>query len=95
MYMHTLDEKPAAFDGKDYIFFASGGGKGRVTLARSLRQIRREQQRNIARVRREQGREFAERIIARLGYKLVEVPISISVGGSGGRISIKLRGRVR
>lgn len=39
LYMHTLDGKPAAFFPRDGVCFAHK----RITLARSLRQIRKEQ----------------------------------------------------
>lgn len=41
LYMHTLDGKPASYYPKDGVCFASR----KITLVKSLRQIRREQHR--------------------------------------------------
>jgi hypothetical protein len=45
MYMHTLNGKPAYFAGKQVVFALQGGStRTQMPLARSLAQIRREQQ---------------------------------------------------
>lgn len=71
-YMHTLDDQPASFDGKDYIYFA--GGNAPVILVESLRQIRREQQKEIARYNRDYSPERGRGIMERLGYAKVRMP---------------------
>lgn len=73
MYMHTLDGQPASFDDRNgaYLFFV--GGRHRVRLARSLRQITREQQAaRIDALKNPNTVEWGER--SRYGYVLVEVP---------------------
>lgn len=78
MYQHTLDGSPAAFDEHpDYVHFV--GGRNKVRLVPTLRQLRREQQRAIAECWKEVARgneaqrDWARR--SRYGYVLVEVPL--------------------
>lgn len=71
-YMHTIDDQPASFDGVDYIYFATGNTP--VVLAKSLRQIRREQQKDIARTRRDYDLDVLKKSIERQGYVLVRLP---------------------
>lgn len=75
MYMHTLDGEPASYeecsDGSPHIYFV--GGRNKVKLATSLRQIRREQEASMEAARESQyGTEWADS--ERYGYVLVEVP---------------------
>lgn len=74
MYMHTLEGKPATFaamcrEEVKYLFFA--GGRHRVQLVGSLREIRRQQAAAQETARREKS-EWADP--KRYGYVLVEVP---------------------
>lgn len=73
LYMHTLDGQPASFDGKDYIYFASR--RAPAMLVPSLRQIRREQQKEIARIVSDKGVLGGAAILERLDYIRVEIPL--------------------
>lgn len=72
MYMHTIDGKPATFDGKDYIYFV--GGRNKAMLVPTLAQLRREQLLDIDAKVRDGGPFTAVRREA-YSYVLVEVPL--------------------
>lgn len=75
MYMHTLDGKPASYSGhgSPYVYFV--GGRNRVKLVPSLRQIEREQRAAcVEAVRDPSQHEWADP--KRYGYVLVEVPVN-------------------
>ena len=64
MYLHTLNGKPARFDGEQIIYTS----RRRVPLARSLVQIRRERRVSAAFRRRIGCTEFDKRHLIRVGY---------------------------
>lgn len=71
MYMHTLDGKPAGYQdvlGSPQVYFA--GFRDKVTLAPTLRELRRQQ----AAARREYELISGREQDRRYGYVLVEVP---------------------
>jgi hypothetical protein len=73
MYLHTLDGQPASYDDRNgaYLYFV--GGRNKAKLARSLRQIEREQQNaRLAAWQDPSQHEWTEH--KRYGYVLVEVP---------------------
>ena len=75
MYMHTLDGKPATFavmwrEEVEFLFFA--GGRHRVQLVASLREIRRQQQAAIRAAQRDKSQWADAKLY---GYVLVEVPL--------------------
>lgn len=73
MYMHTIAERPATFDGTDYLYYASQHNA--ATIVRSLSTLRRQQEKDNDRIRREYSEARAENDAARYGYVLVYVPI--------------------
>jgi hypothetical protein len=72
MCMHTIDGKPASFDGKDYIWLANG--RSQVTLVPSLRELRRQQRLDMQGKTRESG-TFTAVSREAYGYVLVAVPV--------------------
>ncbi len=70
-YLHTLDDKPAYFDGRQICFcFQGGDHRSRQRLVRDLKQIRKEQEAS-RRWRDEMGYENS---VWRYGYVRVSLP---------------------